>query len=82
MYTACAFLRDWESGVFEMNQTMFAESLMVQDEISATANIPGVPGVDLAPRRRLTWLSVMTMSDIATSPAPGTDRLSYRSSCK
>lgn len=28
MYTACTFLRDWESGVLEMNPTTFAEILM------------------------------------------------------
>ena len=50
MYTGCAFVREWESGVLEMNQTTFAETLMAQYEISATSNIPGSPGVDLSPR--------------------------------
>ena len=29
MYTGCAFVRDWESGVLEMNQTAYAKSLVV-----------------------------------------------------
>ena len=51
MYTGCAFVRDWESGVLEMNQTSFAENLVAQYGISAKSNIPGSPGVDLGPRR-------------------------------
>ena len=46
MYTGCAFVRDWELGVLEMNQTAHAENLVVQCGISATSNIPGSPGVD------------------------------------
>ena len=51
MYTGCAFFRDWESGVLEMNQTAYAKNLVAQYEISATSNIPGSPGVDLGPRK-------------------------------
>ena len=51
MYTGCAFARDWESGVLEMNQTAYAENLVAQYGISATSNIPGSPGVDLGPRK-------------------------------
>ena len=51
MYTGCAFVRDWESGLLEMNQTAYAENLVVQYRISATSNIPGSPGVDLGPRK-------------------------------
>ena len=48
MYTGCAFVRDWESGVLEMNQTAYyAENLAAQYGIPATSNIPGSPGVDL-----------------------------------
>ena len=51
MYTGCAFVRDWESGVLEMNQTAYAENLLAQYRISTTSNIPGSPGVDLGPRK-------------------------------
>ena len=51
MYTGCAFVRDWESGVLEVNQTVFAENLVAQYGIETTANIPGSPGVDLGPRK-------------------------------
>ena len=51
MYTGCAFVRDWESGVLEMNQTAYAENLVAQYGISATSNISGSPGVDLSPRK-------------------------------
>ena len=51
MYTGCAFVRDWKSGVLEMNQTAYAENLVAQYRISATSNIPGSPGVDLGPRK-------------------------------
>ena len=50
IYTGCAFVRDWDSGVVEMNQTAYAENLVAQYGISATSNIPGSPGVDLGPR--------------------------------
>ena len=51
VYTGCAFVRDWESCVLEMNQTVYAENLVAQYGISATSNIPGSPGVDLGPRK-------------------------------
>ena len=51
MFTGCVFVWDWESGVPEMNQTAFAETLMAQYELSVTYNIPGSPGVDLGPRK-------------------------------
>ena len=51
MYTGCAFVRDWESGVLEVNQAAYAENLVAQYGISATSNIPGSPGVDLGPRK-------------------------------
>ena len=44
-------MRNWESGVLDMNPTAFAETLMAQYEISVTSNIPGSPGVDLSPRK-------------------------------
>ena len=46
MYTGCAFVQDWEYGVFEMNQTAFAETLLSQYDISATSSFPGSPGED------------------------------------
>lgn len=34
MYTVCAFVRDWKSGIIvEMNQTAFTEHLMAEYEI-------------------------------------------------
>ena len=51
IYTGYAFVRDWDSGVVEMNQTAYAENLVAQYGISATSNIPGSPGVDLGPRK-------------------------------
>ena len=51
MYTGCAFVRGWESGVLEMNQTAYAENLAAQYGISATSNIPGSPSVDLCPTK-------------------------------
>ena len=51
MYTGCAFERDWDKGILEMNQTAFAKSMVQQYNISATSNIPGSPGVDLGPRK-------------------------------
>ena len=50
MYTGCAFVCDWESGVLEMNQTTYAENLVAQYGISAISNIPGSPGVDIVPK--------------------------------
>ena len=52
IYTGCAFFRDWESGVLEMNQTAYAENLVAQYGISATSNISGSPGVELGPINR------------------------------
>ena len=51
MYTGCAFARNWELGVLEMNQTACAEDVAAQYEISATSNIPGSLGVDIGPRK-------------------------------
>ena len=51
MYTGCAFERDWDKGILEMNQTAFAKNMVQQYNISATSNIPGSPGVDLGPRK-------------------------------
>ena len=83
MYTGCAFVRDWESGVLEMNQAAYAENLVAQYGIFATSNIPG--SVDLGPRKdgeqgvnddfplnrpvvgSLMWLSVMTRPDITNT---------------
>ena len=50
MYTGCAFGRDWDSGILEMNQTPFAKNMVEQYNISATSNITGSLGVDLGPR--------------------------------
>ena len=51
MYTGCAFERDWDKGILEMNQTAFAKNMVQQYNVSATSNIPGSPGVDLGPRK-------------------------------
>ena len=51
MYTGCAFERDWNKGILEMNQTAFAKNMVQQYNISATSNIPESPGVDLGPRK-------------------------------
>ena len=51
IYTGYAFVRDWRSGVLEINQTPYAENLVAQYGISATSNIPASPGVDLDPRK-------------------------------
>ena len=51
MYTGCAFERDWDKGILEMNQTAFAKNMIQQYNIPATSNIPGSPGVDLEPRK-------------------------------
>ena len=51
MYTGCAFERDWDKGILEMNQTAFAKNMVQQYNISATSNIPGSPGIDLGPRK-------------------------------
>ena len=51
MYTGCAFERDWDRGILEMNQTAFTKNMVQQYNISATSNIPGSPGVDLRPRK-------------------------------
>ena len=51
MYTGCAFVRDWESGVLEVNQTAYTANLVIQYGIETADNIPGSPGVDLDPRK-------------------------------
>ena len=51
MYTGCAFERDWDRGILEMNQTAFAKNMVQQYSISATWNISGSPGVYLGPRK-------------------------------
>ena len=51
MYTGCAFERDWDKGILEMNQTVFAENIVRQYNISATSNIPGSPGAGLEPKQ-------------------------------
>lgn len=50
MHTGFGFVRDWEPCALERNQTAFA-NLVAQYESSATANIPGSPGVGLIPRK-------------------------------
>ena len=50
IFISCAFVRDGESGVLEINQTAYAENLIAQYGSSAT-NILGSPGVDLGPRK-------------------------------
>lgn len=44
-------IRDCESGVLEMNDALFAETLMAQYATYAAANISGSPGVDLRPMK-------------------------------
>ena len=51
VYTGCAFERDWDKGILEMNQTAFAKNMVQQYNISATSNIPRSPGVDFGPRK-------------------------------
>ena len=51
MHTGCAFERDWDNKIFEMNQTAFVKNMVEQYNISATSNIPRSPGVDLGPRK-------------------------------
>ena len=51
MYTGCAFERDWDNGILEVNQTAFAKNMVQQYNISATSNISGSQGVDLGPRK-------------------------------
>ena len=51
MYTGCAFERDWDKGILEMNHTAFAKNMVQQYNISPTSNIPGSLGVDLGPRK-------------------------------
>ena len=51
MYTGCAFERDWDNGVLEMNQTTFAKTMVEQYSILTTPNNPGSPGVDLGPNK-------------------------------
>ena len=50
MYTGCAFVRDWEHGVLDVNQTAFVESLVSQYKVSTTSDIPGSPGIDRVPK--------------------------------
>ena len=49
MYAGCAFERDWDNGILEVNQTAVAINMVEQCNISTTSNIPGSPGVDLGP---------------------------------
>ena len=51
MYTGCAFVRDWEHSVLEVNQTAFVESLVSQYKVSTTSDILISPGIDLGPRK-------------------------------
>ena len=51
MYTGCAFERDLDKGILEINQTAFAKNMVQQYNISATSDIPGSPGVDFGPRK-------------------------------
>lgn len=37
--------------MLEINGTEIAENVVVQHEVSATANIPGRPGIDLDPKK-------------------------------
>ena len=45
MYTGCAFERDWDNVIHEMNQTAYAKNMVEQYKISATSNNPESPGV-------------------------------------
>ena len=49
MYTGCAFERDRNNGILEMNQVAFPKSMVEKYNVSATSNIPGSPVVDLGP---------------------------------
>ena len=51
MYTGCAFERDWDNWILEINQTAFAINTVEQYNIFTTSNIPWSPGVDLGPRK-------------------------------
>ena len=46
MYTGCAFVRDWEHGVLEVNQTAFVDNLVSQYKVSTTLGIPISPGIE------------------------------------
>ena len=47
MYTDCAFERDWENIILDINQKAFAEYMMTQYEIITVSNTSARPGVDL-----------------------------------
>ena len=52
IYTGCAFERDWDNGILEMNQTaLFAKTMVEQNNISAISNNPESPGVGLGTRK-------------------------------
>ena len=51
MYTGCAFERDWDNGILEINQTAFTINMVEQHNISTTSNILGSPDEDLGPRK-------------------------------
>ena len=59
MCTGCVFERDWDNGILEMNQTVFAENMVEQYNISATSNIPRSPGVDLLGQAKMASPGVM-----------------------
>ena len=42
IYTGCAFERDWDNGILEMNQMAFAKNMVELYNISAASNIPGI----------------------------------------
>ena len=82
IYTGCAFFRDWESGVLEMNQTAYAENLVAQYGISATSNISGSPGVELGPishGHRISLMGYARARATTTIIVPGTGRYYCRS---
>ena len=49
MYTDCAFERNWENIILDINQKAFAENMMTQYGITTVSDTPASPGVDLGP---------------------------------
>ena len=47
MYIDCAFKRDWEKIILDINQKAFAGNMMTQYGITIVSNTPASPGVDL-----------------------------------
>ena len=51
MNIGCAFERDWDNGVLEINQTPFAKNMSEQYKIPVNLIMSGTLGVDLGPKK-------------------------------